>query len=68
MNSIVTLTTGEKVDVRDFVGYSVEATPKGVKCELFLKGCKVYKVTEADIECIEVFRKELNEIKRDEER
>lgn len=66
MNYIVTLTNGQKVDVREFVGYTIDATPAGVKCELFLKGCKTYQVTPADIECIEVFRKELAEIKHEE--
>lgn len=62
MNYFITLTNGEKVDVRDFVGYTVESTPYKTECILFLKGARAFAVTLADIECIERFRKELREI------
>jgi len=67
MNSVVTLTSGKTLDVKLVKSYVVDA-PIGKPAEVLvtLKSGKTLKVTLQDLDCIETFRRELNEIKNEE--
>lgn len=67
MNSIVTLTNGKTLDVNDVKSYVVDSPiGKKINCTVFLKNGTLMRVSVQDLECIETFRRELNQIKHEE--
>ena len=67
MNTIVQLTNGKELDVRDVKSYVVDAPMgKKVQCTVYLKNGTKMKISIQDLECIETFRREFNEIKHEE--
>ncbi len=67
MNTIITLTNGTKLDVKDVLSYVVDAIAgKPATVTLHLTNGKRVKVSIRDLECIETFRKELNDINHEE--
>lgn len=67
MNTTITLQCGRRIDVKDIVGYSVDAR-LGSPCnaKVTLKNGEELKVSIEDVDCIEVFRRELKQIKHEE--
>ena len=68
MNTVVTLTDGRKIDVLDLQGYSYDCWfghPGNGQLKM-RDGTIHNNVCIRDIETIEVFRKELNEIKNED--
>jgi helix-turn-helix protein len=67
MNSVVTLTTGKTLDVKLVKSYVVDAPiGKPAQALVTLTNGKTMKVSIQDLECIETFRRELNQIKHEE--
>ena len=67
MNTIVQLTNGKELDVRDVKSYVVDSPlGKKVQCTVYLNNGTIMKISMQDLECIETFRRELNEIKNEE--
>lgn len=67
MNTIVTLTTGKTLDVRLVKSYVVDARQgKQARVTVYLIDGSAIRVSIPDLECIETFRRELNQIKHEE--
>lgn len=67
MNSVVTLTNGKTLDVKLVKSYVVDAPlGKPIQVVVTLTNGKTMKVSMPDLECIETFRRELNQIKNEE--